>query len=657
MAIVKMQKFNLITFYSYQELLLETFQDFQAVELFSAENYYDEPQTIFSKKQAHALIEEVELQIGQVTWARSFLNQYLPKLSMMQSLRQPLQRYTLRQLAEHMQQYDWQQIYERLRTIDKRLRLLEQERRELSEQENELNIWRYFDERPAILTTFNQATGMLGTIPNTELSNLTQEMSHIPNAYLETVHQTTTTTYLLILCHKDSRQKTGNLLRSAGFEEYHYPFEGLPSEALQQVKEQASILVDEETSLKKELRDMQKDYQAFGLVAEYFDGQLMRMQSNEHLLTSNYTVNLSGWLPVDKAEAFIKRIESVVGSEYFLEFQEVKLEESENVPVLLKNGPLVKPFESLVEMYSLPQYDELDPTPLMAPFYALAFGMMVADFGYGLLLFLATFFAKRVFHFKPSMQQSLTFFEICAVPTMLWGLIYGNIFGFEFSFQLLSTNNDITQILLISVIFGYFQVMFGLLLKFYLLWQKKADKLRAIFQSGSWIFFLLSALMIVLGMMVFPDGPLQEIGFIGLIVSLVAIVIGGSLDGQTIVGKLGSGLYGLMDVTSYLGDLISYTRLMALGVAGGSIAAAFNLIISYLPLPARFTVGILLFFVLHGLNIFLSFLSAYVHGIRLQYLEFFGKFFNGGGRAFKPLKSSEQYVEVISEEKQQQEEE
>lgn len=110
-----------------------------------------------------------------------------------------------------------------------------------------------------------------------------------------------------------------------------------------------------------------------------------------------------------------------------------------------------------------------------------------------------------------------------------------------------------------------------------------------------------------------------------------------------------------MNITNYLSDLISYTRLMALGVAGGSIGAAFNLILSYLPIPAKFTIGIVLFIGLHGLNIFLSHLSAYVHGIRLQYLEFFNKFYTGGGRVFKPFKSSEAYVQVISERKQEQE--
>jgi V/A-type H+-transporting ATPase subunit I len=657
MAIVKMQKFNLITFRGYQETIMEKLQDFQEVELFPAEKFSADSPDSFKKMQEHPKLEELENQIAQLAWARSFLDRYLSSSGMIKRLKEPLQRYTLNQLSEHADTYDWMAVYQELRAADKRLRILEQERRELSEQENALNIWRYFDEQPSILETFEQAGGMLGTIPNSELPSLSKKIGELPNTYLETIHQTTTTTYLLVLFHKDSRKKAANTLRIAGFEEYHYPFDGKPSQDLQEIKQQSEKLIQEETSLKESLRNKRDDYHSLGIAAEYLESKLARVSRNKELLESDYTFNLSGWVPIDKAQRLVKQIEKAVGQEYYLEFKEITEENTEEIPILLKNHSLVEPFEGLVGMYSLPQYDELDPTPLMAPFYAIAFGMMVADFGYGLLLFAAIFTAKRIFHFKPSMKRNLTFFEICAIPTMMWGLIYGNIFGFEFSFQLLSPSSDITQILILSVIFGYFQVLFALGLKFYILWGKKNERSKAFFQAGSWIFFLLSALVLVIGMMLLPDSPLQQIGLIGMIASLVLIVIGGSFDGQTIVGKIGAGLYALMDVTSYLGDLISYTRLMALGVAGGSIAAAFNLIISYLPVYARFTIGILLFIVLHSLNIFLSFLSAYVHGIRLQYLEFFGKFFTGGGRPFSPLKAKEHYVEVISEEKQQQGEE
>ena len=652
MAIVKMQKFNLLIFDQAREAVLEKLQDFQNVELFAADTYYDHRPTEFSRIKGDSQAEELELTLSKIIWARNFLSQYLPKPTFLENLRKPIQRYTLAQLAAHTESYPWEEIYQELRQKDKRLRTLEQERQELSTQEDDLNKWRYFEERPAILKTFQHTNGLLGTVPNSELSTLQQELDHLATAYYEIIYQSSTTSYLFILCHKEEQVALKQILRQ-GFEEYHYPFTEQPSHDLQTIKTQAAALVAEEKRLKQELKEYAADYQSLGMVAEYYDSLRIRVANKNHLLASNYTTNFAGWVPVDQMAIFTKQIEKAVGADYYLEFKDVVEEEFENVPILLKNGPLVKPFEALVRMYNLPQYNELDPTPFMAPFYAMAFGMMVADFGYGLLLFLAILIAKKLFHFKESMLQSLTMFQIVAVPTMFWGLIYGNIFGFEFSFQLLSSSQNITEILVLSVIFGYIQILFALGLNFYILWKKKNDKWRALLQSGSWIAFLLSILVIVIGMVFLTQGPLTMLGMIGLIVSILLIIIGGGMDGTTVASKIGSGLYGLMDITSYLGDLVSYTRLMALGVAGGSIAAAFNLIIGYLPVGARFTVGILLFVALHSLNIFLSYLSAYVHGIRLQYLEFFGKFFAGGGKEFKKLKASEKYVEIISEQQEE----
>src|SRR5699024_2238848 len=179
-----------------------------------------------------------------------------------------------------------------------------------------------------------------------------------------------------------------------------------------------------------------------------------------------------GWIPKTQAQALEAQISQVTKGDYYLVFEEVREEEIDEVPILLENNRWVAPFETLIEMYSLPKYNEIDPTPFMVPFYALAFGMMVADFGYGLFLFLAILLIKKIFYFDASMKRSLTFFQLCAIPTMMWGLIYGSFFGMTMPFQLLSNQSDITEILIISVIFGYIQIFFALILKFYVLWAK-----------------------------------------------------------------------------------------------------------------------------------------------------------------------------------------
>lgn len=651
-----MQKFHVLTFQKEQQHVLQALQNFQKAELLPADDGILVSENAFTSENISAQTEALENELTRVLLGKAFLESYIPKPSFIEGLRKKPTTYTLSQLAEITEASSWQTVVDELRQKEKRLRLLEQERQDLSEAEDELNRWRYFDEAPSVLKTLKHSVGLLGTLPNEQMTHLTHELEKYPSTYCQTIQQTTTTTYLFVLFHKVNQKPIQRLLSTVGFTEYHYPFTAKPSEALSEMKTKMAEVLEEEQSIKNQLKQMTAEAATLTLVAEYYSSAIVKSKSQEKLLRSKSVTSLAGWVPSDEASNLEARLQQITKGNYYLVFEEVKEEEIPNVPILLKNHRFVAPFETLIEMYSLPQYDELDPTPFMAPFYALAFGMMVADFGYGLVLFLGILLAKHFFHFEASMKRSLTFFQLCAVPTMMWGLIYGSFFGATMPIQLLSNQSDITEILIISVVFGFIQVFFALILKFYLLWSRKNQKLKAIFQAGSWMVFLLSGASLALGFTILPETPLTTIGLTGIIVSLIAVVIGGSFEGETLVGKIGTGLYSLMDLTNYMSDLVSYTRLMALGVAGGSIAAAFNLIISFLPPVARFTIGIVLFIVLHAINIFLSYLSAYVHGIRLQYLEFFGKFFTGGGRAFTPLKASEKYVNITPETTTQQEE-
>lgn len=651
-----MQKFHVLTFKKTHEKLLQTLQNFQKVEILPADEGILLSDNHFVKDDSSIQKDKLENQLARVLWAKEFLTNYVPQKSFIQKLRNQSPTYTLAQLEQITETSDWESFVEDLRAKDRRLRMISQEKQDLSKEENELNRWRYFDESPAVLNDLKHSVGLLGTISNEQIPTLNHELEKYPSSYYQIIQQTNSTTYLLLLFHKTNEKKVQYSLATVGFNEYHYPFQGKPQEALSEIKDKIAAIVAEEKAIKDALRQMQAEEIQLNVVAEYYSSKVIQSRNKERLFQSKAVTSLAGWIPKTQAQALEAQISQVTKGDYYLVFEEVREEEIDEVPILLENNRWVAPFETLIEMYSLPKYNEIDPTPFMAPFYALAFGMMVADFGYGLFLFLAILLIKKIFYFDASMKRSLTFFQLCAIPTMMWGLIYGSFFGMTMPFQLLSNQSDITEILIISVIFGYIQIFFALILKFYVLWAKKEQKFKAVFQAGSWMLFLFSVGLLALGFMVLPETSLGTIGSIGLVISLIAVVIGGSTEGETFVGKIGTGLYSLMDLTNYMSDLVSYTRLMALGVAGGSIAAAFNLIISYFPTAARFTIGAVLFVLLHAINIFLSYLSAYVHGIRLQYLEFFGKFFTGGGRAFKPFKASNKYVTIVSDEKKQQEE-
>jgi len=203
----------------------------------------------------------------------------------------------------------------------------------------------------------------------------------------------------------------------------------------------------------------------------------------------------------------------------------------------------------------------------------------------------------------------------------------------------------------LSIALGFFHIMVGLVLQ--MINQVKLHKYYDMMTGGlAWFLtFLGGGLMIVLYMSPWQAHPiLSLVGAILLGTGLAMTIIVPAVQyGKRWYAGIGKGLYSLYGATSYLGDFVSFTRLMALGVAGASVARAFNTILSFLPLPAKLTLGIVLAVILHGLNIFLSMLSAYVHGIRLQFIEFFGKFYTGGGKRFEPFKAAEKNVIIIEE--------
>jgi len=405
-----------------------------------------------------------------------------------------------------------------------------------------------------------------------------------------------------------------------------------------------------ESDLEK-LETMSDQIEEIELAYEYYYNLLERQRVASNFLKTNETILMAGWLPVEGNDGFEKAIKEAVGDDYHLVFEDANKEEAKTVPIQLKNNVVMSKFESLTRMYSLPKYDEIDPTPLLAPFYLIFFGMMVADAGYGLVMFLATLLGRRFIKLDAKKKDFLQFFLFLSIPTIIFGYIYGSFFGDIIHIPgsgLIEPQRDINTLLLMSVGFGLIHIFFGLGIKAYIL-IREGKWLDAFFDSGSW-FLTVSGAAMFLGDFMMEEG-MENLGTIGMYIMLVGMALLLLTQGRKskgVGGKIGGGLYALFGLTSYIGDIVSYTRLMALGLAGGSIASAFNLIMSYFP-NAWWSVAIIapLFFIAtHAFNIFLTLLGAYVHSCRLQYVEYFGKFYEGGGKEFVPFKALEQYADL-----------
>ena len=400
----------------------------------------------------------------------------------------------------------------------------------------------------------------------------------------------------------------------------------------------------ERADILNELKNSHSLLAELKLQYEYVANLSLREQAKLHIARTQHLISIQGWIEVDNTQAFLALVKKNFEESVLVKVSDVSEQDLDHVPTKLKNNGIVEPFEMLTTMYGLPNYREVDPTPLVMPFFFVFFGMMIADLGYGLLLMLLSAIPLKLLKLDKSKKNTVKLVHILSWSIIGWGLVYGSFFGFTLPFQLIDINNDITVVMIISIGIGLVHLLIAFGLNVYL---KAKDKKYALaYTEGlAWMLIILGLLMLVIGMFFPAFSVLSTVGGWVAALSLIGIFVGNVIEAGSISG-LGGGLLGLINGVSYFGDVISYSRLMALGLSGVSIAAAFNMIVAYLPPVGRFTIGILIFVALHFFNLFLSMLTAAVHSLRLIFVEFFGKFYTGNGQPFKPLKTEEKYINL-----------
>ena len=363
--------------------------------------------------------------------------------------------------------------------------------------------------------------------------------------------------------------------------------------------------------------------------------------SAERLLTDGTILFFEGWAPAESLREVEKLLQSM---DCAWEAEDPAPEEIHDVPVRLKNNWLTKPLNMVTEMYSLPAYNNVDPNPLMAPFFILFYGIMMADMGYGLLMFLAGFFISRKYRPKGTMGHLFGLMTLCGVSTFIMGAITGGFFG-DFLTQavLLTTGkafalpalftplDDTLMILLGSMALGLVHIITGMAISFVRKLQNGAV-LDAVFEEVTW-------------WVVFLGIGLTALGITNLVLYLgILLVVAGPLITGKGFGKV-TGIFASLynHITGYFGDILSYSRLMALMLAGSVIAQVFNTLGA---IPGNIIVFIIISMAGNALNFALNLLGCYVHDLRLQCLEFFNKFYEDGGKPFRPLAMDTKYVDI-----------
>lgn len=648
MAIAKMNKVMLIAPTDKQNDLLDAIQELQSLEVTSleqAKELFTENSIALKEADAEGM-NALQQKFEGIHAAITFVEKNQKQPSLIQKLKTPREQFALSELQKEVQNWDTDALVEHVESIRNTLRKKDDELKELREKEALLRKWSALDFYPKDIFKHPYTKTKMGTIPQATDNAYLDGLKESELISVHEVYHTREEIGLLVTYPRKAQQAAKEELAKAHFSIVWYAFEEAPSVELEKNLKAQQAVVDAKKKVLEDLQEEKDLLRKLQLSAEVTYNELQKEQAKNGLVNGQHVFVLQGWLTtkaVDDVEVQLK--EKLGEGEYVFLPLDIAEEEYEEVPTVLENNAFLQPFENLTEMYGLPKYGELDPTPYTAPFYLVFFGMMAADLGYGALLWLGTFIMLKFFHFDKGMNRNLKFFHLLSYPVMIWGIIFGSAFGADLPFQPLSLSKDLITIMILSIIFGVIQIMVGLSLGAYSNLKKKAY-VDAYTSHLGWLAIITGIILYVLGSMVLNISWIATIGSSIAIIAAVAIVVVTVLSSENKWGGLASGLYNLYGISGYVADVVSYTRLMALAVSGGSIASAFNMLVGFLPPVARFTAGIFLIVALQGLNIFLSFLGAYVHGLRLQFVEFFGKFYDGGGHALKPFKTYEKYVDI-----------
>lgn len=659
MAKLEMQRFQLVSLNRERKRIMEFLQKREAVEITNVETVSN-----FSKVDVDRSISMFEKSCALAESALTILNEAAPEKTSMLSSLNGRRQITESEYASMVSDGDITLkkcnsiVSMHKKIMDNKLQI-----QRVDLMMDNLTPWLGLD-IPMQYNGTKNTKALIGYFPReTTLEDINSEIAEAaPELELyeaEVVGSFKGQTCVVVLCHKSVAEKLEQILRSIGFTKPSDPTKHPPKVRMERLKEEKQRLEEEIGELEHQISENADIRDDIKFAADYYRMRIDKYEALKKLAVSKHAFVLEGYVIKMYAEKLCKELTS----RFDVAVELTDPAENEEVPVVFKNNGFVSPVEPITEMFAMPRRDEIDPNPAMSFFYYMLFGLMLADAIYGILLVVATWIIMRKYTLEPRMKKTMKMFFYCGISTTIWGIVFGSWFGDVVT--IVSTNffgktvtipplwfsplEDPMKMLYFSMAIGLIHIFTGMGCGFYTLW-KNGRRLDALYDVGFWYMILVGAIGALLGSMVgFPQPVVIVCGALAVI-GVVGIIFTAGRESKSIFKRLAKGLYAVYNVTGYLSDVLSYSRLLALGLATSVISSVINTMGAMM---GDSVVGMILFMVVfllgHVLNLAINILGAYVHCNRLQFVEFFGKFYEGGGKAFEPLGVNTKYFKFKEE--------
>ena len=649
-----MQKVSVIGLDTVKGRLIAQMMDLEAVELTDQTEKLTEEFWADNTVQdgAQDQVTYYEGKIGRAAQALDIIGQY-------GGLKSPLfktRRIVSRAEADSIpsQEIETEDLIARLIHLNEELRNKRDEINRLDLDSMMLEPWRNY-EVPLDRSSTETITAIFGVLPIAyDMQAAEGAVKSLTERYvMKQVNEDKTMRYLAFLVPKEQEDEILGVLKDEGFQALELKgFKGTVTENISRNAERKTKLQGEIDDVLDEIKELAKSKDHIEEYQDILTIELDKKRTRAKLLKTKKTFYMEGWVPEGKVEAVKNLLDA---NECYYEFRDPV--EGEEVPVLLKTSKLFKPVEAITEMYSLPAYGTFDPTTIFALWYICFFGMMFSDACYGLLMVVVLGVVLKKYNLEGTMYKMVKLLFYCGISTTFWGVMFGGYFGnlftviaetfFGKTFKIpplwFDPLDDPLKLLIISIALGVAHLFLGLAIQGYI-YLKDGKVVDFICDIVLWYTTIIGLFLWIGGGVI--GGAAPVIGKWMSIISIVGLALTGGRDRKGF-GKAVGGFSNVYNITSWLSDILSYARILALGLATGAIAQVVNTMGALAGGGIKGAIVFLLVFIFgHLLNFAINVLGAFIHSARLQFVEFFGKFYVDGGEAFDPLRKNTKYIKI-----------
>jgi V/A-type H+-transporting ATPase subunit I len=651
MAIAQMAKVIIVSFRAEASQLLEALQREGICQILNAEEAMvskDSPDLAAAARRPR----DIEEMLHRLQSSIAFLENYAEEKKGLATVLSPRAVVDEKSYNEVVSDEQILKIIDRCEQLESSIEKLRNQCDGLRDTLEQLHPWKSLQTPVEEIGQLQQTICLTGLLPIGQFERLQEELFELDGA-VQQVGAADNRFACLVVCLKEKIGDMQKLLRSAEFEPVNFgAWTGTVAEL---IKEHTDKLNDAENQLKNQINSAEaltENLLKLRILHDHYENLLKREQAKDSAPATQHAVFLEGWVK----EHDYPRLEKIVSSFGASSLTKVEPAQGEEIPVEIENKTAVKPFEVITRLYGMPQHFEVDPTVFLAPFFALFFGLCLTDAGYGLIMVALMFLLAK----KMQGDKKLMFMlGICGAVTIVAGAVTGGWFGNAHEYlpkwfagarsglMWFDPFEEPMKFFKLALALGYIQIMAGLIIAFGHNLKRK-DYVAAVCDKLTWLVMLNSIVLLLASKFGILPARIGKICTITALVPAGAILLFSHREGSWL-GRIGMGSYNLFSTIFFMGDVLSYLRLMALGMVTAGLAMAINVIAQIaakIPYGLGIIAMILVLVIGHGFNMAINALSAFVHTLRLQYVEFFPKFIAGGGKSFEPLNKKYEHIYV-----------